>query len=152
MSKRFRGSFVAKMDTRGRVKIPARYLAILEEQYGNEFYITSLNGDCVLLYPLSVWEKIEEKIERLSVKAPEIDEYITRTSYWGNETEVDSKGRILIQPELRESGKLIGEVRLFGKINYFELWNEDSFKAQSLTGSFTPEKLHRVSQILGESE
>jgi MraZ protein len=149
--KRFRGSFVLRVDDRGRVKIPSQYLSILTEQHGKELYITSLNGDRVLIYPLNVWEEIEESIEKIRIRAPEIDEYISRTSYWGNESEVDSRGRMLIPPELRKSSQLDSDVRIIGEIDHMVVWNEDMFKEKALSGEFSDEKLQIVSRLIHEA-
>ena len=151
MKKRFRGSFVLKADDRGRIKIPSQYLSIMTEQYGSALYITSLNGDRVLLYPLSVWEEIEQSIEKIKVRSPEIEEYISRTSYWGNEGEVDTRGRVLIPPELRKSGQLDGDVRIFGEIDHMVVWNEDLYKEKALKGEFSDEKLQIVSRLIHEA-
>lgn len=121
-----------RVDDRGRVKIPSQYLSILTEQYGNDLYITSLNGDHVLIYPLKVWEGIEQSIEKIKIRAPEIQEYISRTSYWGNESEVDTRGRVLIPPELRKTSQLDGNLRIFGEIDHMVVWNEELFKQESL--------------------
>lgn len=148
--RRFRGSYLLKLDDRGRIKVPSKYLSILEEQYGREIYITSLNGDHVLLYPLQIWEGIEQAIEQMKVRSPAIEEYISRTSFWGNESEVDGRGRLLIPPELRKQSKLNEEVRLFGKIDYLEAWNEEMFRSTSLAGKFTSENLQEVSRLISQ--
>ena len=56
-----RGNYPAKVDDKGRVKIPAAFLESLRE-YGNKFYVTSENGDYVKIYPMKVWSGIEEKL------------------------------------------------------------------------------------------
>jgi len=151
IKKRFRGSFVLRVDDRGRVKIPSQYLSILTEQYGNDLYITSLNGDYVLIYPLKVWEGIEQSIERIKIRAPEIQEYISRTSYWGNENEVDTRGRVLIPPELRKTSQLDGNLRILGEIDHLAVWNEEVYKQKALSGKFTDEKLQAVSRLIHEA-
>ena len=151
IKKRFRGSFVLRVDDRGRVKIPSQYLSILTGQYGKDLYITSLNGDNVLIYPLKVWEDIEQSIEKIKIKPPEIQEYISRTSYWGNESEVDSRGRVLIPPELRKTSQLDCDLRIFGEIDHMVVWNEELFKKKSLSGKFTDEKLQVVSRLIHEA-
>ncbi len=150
IKKRFRGSYVLKMDDRGRVKVPSKYLSVLENQFGKELYITSVNGDRVYIYPLEKWEAIEESIEQMNVTAPEVDEYISRTSFWGNEGEVDSRGRILIPPELRTACELTDNVRIFGKIDHMVLWNEERFKTKSLSGEFTDDSMQQVSRLINE--
>jgi MraZ protein len=151
IKKRFRGSFVVKVDDRGRVKVPAQYLSALKDQYGDALYITSLNGDRVFLYPLPVWEEIEQRIERIKINSPEIDEYLSRTSYWGNESEIDTRGRLLIPPELRQASQLNGgNLRIFGKINHMVIWNEALFKEKTFSGEFSDEKLQTVSRLINE--
>jgi MraZ protein len=150
IKKRFRGSYELKVDDRGRIKIPSKYLSVLAEQYGKELYITSINGDRVFLYPLNIWEAIEQSIETMKVRAPEIEDYVSRTSFWGSESEVDSRGRVLIPPELRTASNLNDNVRIFGKIDHMVIWNEELFKTKSLSGEFTDEKLHEVSRLLNE--
>ena len=151
--KRFRGSYVLKVDDRGRIKVPSQYLSILTEQYGQELYVTSVNGDRVYLYPLKIWEGIEQSIEKMKVRSPEVQEYISRTSFWGNESEVDGRGRILIPPELRKKSQLNGNtnLRIFGEINYMVVWNEELFKEKSLSGEFSDEKMQIVSRLIHES-
>jgi MraZ protein len=149
--RRFRGSYELKVDDRGRIKVPSKYLSILEEQFGKDLYVTSINGDRAFLYPLKVWEGIEQGIETMRVRAPEVEEYVSRTSFWGNESEVDGRGRVLIPPELRTAGKLNDNVRIFGKIDHMVVWNEELFRAKELSGEFTDEKLQEVSRLLHES-
>jgi len=151
--KRFRGSFVLKVDDRGRIKVPSQYLSILDQQYGKELYITSINGDRVFLYPLHVWEGIEQSIEKIKVRSPEIEEYISRTSFWGNESEVDARGRVLIPPELRKESQLDGNavLRIFGKIDHMVVWHEELFKEKSLSGEFSDEKMQIVSRLINEA-
>lgn len=150
MKNRFRGSYELKVDDRGRVKIPSHYLSILEEHYGKELYVTSVNGDRMYIYPLSVWEGVEQNIEKMRVRTPELEEYISRTSYWGNECEMDAKGRLLIPPELRSASQLNDNVRIIGKIDHMVLWNDLLFKEKSLKGDFSDEQLHHVSLLLNE--
>lgn len=149
--RRFRGSYELRVDDRGRIKIPSKYLSILEEEYGKDLYITSINGDRAFLYPLRVWEGIEQSIETMKVRAPEVEEYVSRTSFWGNESEVDNRGRVLVPPELRTAGKLNDHVRIFGKIDHMVIWNEGLFREKELSGEFTDEKLHEVSRLLAEA-
>jgi len=142
---------VLRVDDRGRIKVPSQYHSILVDQFGSQLYLTSLNGDRVYLYPLSVWEKIEQSIEQIMMRSPEIEEYISRTSYWGNEIEVDPRGRVLIPPELRKACRLNdANLRIFGKIDHMVLWNEDLFKEKSLSGDFSDEKMQMVARLINE--
>ena len=51
----FRGSAPAKIDEKGRLKIPTDFRRVIEERYGPDLFVTSVMGDAALLYPLPVW-------------------------------------------------------------------------------------------------
>ena len=56
-----RGNIPAKVDEKGRLKIPAAFLEKLKE-HGERFYVTSEEGDHARIYPMKFWEQIEEKL------------------------------------------------------------------------------------------
>lgn len=150
MKERFRGSYIAKIDDRGRVKIPAKYLSVLEKDFGREVYLTSVNGDHILFYPMMVWQEIEKKIAAIPVRDPDLEEFVSRSSFWGTETEIDPKGRILIPPDLRAGSKLENSLLILGKIDYLVIWNKEVFEARYMGGQFGDEKMHKVSRMLNE--
>jgi MraZ protein len=131
-----RGNCAAKVDDKGRVKIPAAFLEPLRE-YGNKFYVTSENGDYVRVYPMTIWNEIEEKLARLSSHNRTKQKFLTRTNYYGQVVELDGQGRILVPPILRESAQMRGEVDVLGTLNYLEIWNHtrflDNLKASPIT-------------------
>lgn len=150
MNERFRGSYIATIDDRGRVKIPAKYLSVLEQGFGREMYLTSVNGDHVLFYPMKVWQEIERKIAAIPMRDPEMEEFVSRSSYWGTETEIDPRGRILIPADLRAASKLESALLILGKIDYMVIWNKEVFETRYMGGEFSDEKLNRVSRLLNE--
>lgn len=150
MAEKFRGSYKAKIDERGRIKIPSKYLNIFQQYYdNNEVYITSLNGDRALLYPIKVWEEIEQAIAQSKVREQSIDRFVRLTSYWGNDNDIDQRGRILIQTELRQSGQLNDQVLLVGKFDHIEIWNNETFVSKFRTDEFTDEEMDKVSGMIG---
>ncbi len=100
-----RGNYPARVDEKGRVKIPAAFLEALRE-YGNKFYVTSENGDYVRVYPMKIWNEIEEKLARLSSHNRTKQKFLTRTNYYGQVVELDGQGRILVPPILREAAQM----------------------------------------------
>ncbi len=145
---RFRGSYDVKIDDRGRIKIPARFLQVFDSSYGRDIFITSLNGDHVMMYPMKVWEEVEKKFENVGVWNPDISDFVSRLSYWGTESDIDLKGRVLIPPVLRRESQLNGVSRILGKANTLEIWNEEIFKTRELGDRFGKERLHEVSKTL----
>jgi MraZ protein len=131
-----RGNYPAKVDDKGRVKIPAAFLEALRE-YGNKFYVTSENGDYVRVYPMKIWNEIEEKLARISSHNRTKQKFLTRTNYYGQVVELDGQGRILVPSILRESAQMRGDVDVLGNLTYLEIWNHtrflDNLKASPIT-------------------
>ena len=121
-----RGNYPAKVDEKGRVKIPAAFLEALRE-YGNKFYVTSENGDYVRVYPMKIWNEIEEKLARLSSHNRTKQKFLTRTNYFGQVVELDGQGRILVPSILRESAQMRGDVDVLGNLTYLQIWNHTRF-------------------------
>lgn len=92
------------------------------------FFVTSLNGDCVRIYPFSEWEEIEAILAAPPRMKPEKLKFMEMTNYWGREAEMDDQGRILIHQNLREAAQMAGEVAVMGRIKYLEVWQDAIFK------------------------
>jgi len=119
---KLRGNSQAKVDEKGRLKIPAVFLEELKE-YGNQFYITSTTGESARIYPLKVWSEIEDKLAALPSANVAKRKFLMRTSYYGQIAELDGQGRLLLPPVLREAAQTLGEVDVFGALNYLEVMN-----------------------------
>src|SRR5215470_4777288 len=115
-----RGSHRAKVDEKGRLKIPAEYLDGLR-QYGNQFYITSVEGDTAKVYPMQVWIGIEERLAQASSQNQAKRKFLMRTSYFGQVVEMDGQGRLLVPTVLRESARIVGEVAVVGNLDNLEV-------------------------------
>src|SRR5580704_6733310 len=124
-----RGNYLATVDEKGRVKIPADFLAELRKM-GKKFYVTSAKGDHARVYPMKEWEGIEKKLAKLSSYEPTKRKFLERTNYFGQVVEVDGQGRILVPPVLREAAEMKGEVDIQGQLTYLEIWNHARFVEQ----------------------
>lgn len=118
-----RGNKLAKMDDRGRLKIPRDFLKEMREVYGPAVYVTNITGHSAWIYPLPVWEAIESRLRGLPSTYKGRRKYLSRTSYFGDETSIDTQGRLLIHPLLRESAGLDGELSVLGQGDYLEVWS-----------------------------
>ena len=133
---KLRGNCPAKVDEKGRLKIPAVFLEGLKE-YGTQFYITSITGEDARIYPLSVWSEIEDRLAALPSQHEGKRKFLLRTSYYGQQVEVDGQGRLLLPGVLRESAQLKAEVDVFGELNILVVMNHtglvDKMKNEPLT-------------------
>ncbi|HEV2288815.1 MAG TPA: hypothetical protein VGR81_07675 [Candidatus Acidoferrales bacterium] len=133
-----RGSHLATVDEKGRVKVPADFLGELR-RYGKQFYVTSENGDYARIYPMKVWNEIEKKLAKLSSHNPTKQKFLARTNYYGQVVELDGQDRVLIPPVLRESAQMKGEVSVSGQLTYLEVWNHARYQEQMKNNPITAE-------------
>ncbi len=139
---KFRGNIPAKIDAQGRLKIPSVHKAILDEIYSSDaLFITSLNGDHIVVYPLKEWEAIEARLrDKPAGKAKR--KFQQRTGYWGQEALVDKQGRVLLHPHLRKAAAVDGtDVAVIGSGTYLEVWNNEMLQADIVSDPFTDEDL-----------
>lgn len=125
----FRGIHAVNIDEKGRVAIPARYRQRLLDEAQQRLVLTiDTEEACLLLYPFPAWEEIERKVEAL----PSLNKSARRLQRLllghATEIEMDSHGRILLPPLLREHATLDRRVVLLGQGKKFELWNETSWQ------------------------
>src|SRR6202158_4923503 len=102
---KLRGNCPAKVDEKGRLKIPAVFLEALRE-YGSQFYITSTTGESARIYPMRVWSEIEDKLAGVSSQNRAKRKFLMRTSYYGQTVELDGQGRGLGPAVLGEPGRV----------------------------------------------
>lgn len=127
-----RGHATARTDDKGRLKIPAEFLEEFLALCGPErrVFITSRDGRWVLVYPLPVWEEHEARLLRMPTTNRALENYIRTVNYWGKETQVDSNGRILLHPLLRQGAEIDGDASVFGRQNTLEICNHEVFRGQ----------------------
>jgi MraZ protein len=119
---KLRGNCPAKVDEKGRLKIPAVFLDELKE-YGTSFYITSTRGESARIYPLTVWGGIEDRLAGKD-NTKEKRKFLMATSYYGQVAELDAQGRVLLPVILREKAVLKGDVAVLGISEYLEVVND----------------------------
>src|SRR3972149_7099282 len=121
----FRGVNAINLDTKGRMIMPMRYRAELQSEAKGQLVVTiDAEEKCLLLYPLPVWEEIEEKIGNL----PSFNQVTRRVQRLlighATELEVDGNGRLLLPQLLREYASINKHVMLVGQGKKFEIWDK----------------------------
>lgn len=126
----FRGNHPARVDDKGRLKLPSEFKRRVDEVYGPQFYITSKDGKRAEIYPIREWEKVEQKLATISNSNLHKQKYLDATNYYGQMAEMDAQGRLLLPQILRESARTITEVVVLGSQTYLEVVNHDAFKTR----------------------
>jgi MraZ protein len=121
----FRGANKVTLDAKGRVAMPARYRDTLVERSEGRLVATVDRADkCLLIYPLPDWEEIERKLMRLPTLNPQARRLQRLMVGHATDLELDSHGRVLVPPKLREYAGLSRQAMLIGQGSRFELWDE----------------------------
>jgi MraZ protein len=132
-----RGNHLARIDDKGRLKIPNGFRTLIESQFGLELFVTSLTGDHVLLYPMAVWLEIERKLSAVPSASPAKQRFLDRVNFFGQVVTIDKQGRVLLPQVLRDPAGMIGDVCVLGKQNHLAVWNakrvQERFKKEPFT-------------------
>ncbi len=142
----FRGNTPARIDDKGRLKVPNAFRSLLEGKYGRELFLTSVTGEFVRIYPMPVWLEIEQKLGAMPSTNPSRLRFLDRVNYFGQAGELDSQGRVLIPPRLRESATMSGEVDVLGQIACLDVWNHDRFMAKLQREPYTDDDARALSE------
>ena len=143
----FRGNQPTRVDDKGRLKVPAEFKRVIDEKYGQQFYITSLDGKVAQVYPFEEWERIEQKLAGLSTFNPTKKKFLDRVNYYGQMVEMDGQGRLLMPQLLRASAQIKGEVAVLGNLTYLVVRNLEMFRKEIEETAFTPEDENTLNEL-----
>lgn len=143
----FRGNAPARIDEKGRLKVPTAFKSLLESKYGRELFVTSLSGEYVRIYPMPVWLELEQKLSAVPSTNPSKNRFLDRVNYYGSPGELDSQGRVLIPVRLREAATMQGDVDVLGQFSYLDVWNHDRFLSKMQREPFTDDDARALSEF-----
>ncbi len=143
---RFRGGFPATIDAKGRVKLPARLREQLESAYGREIYVCSFFPHELRIYPLAVWETVEERLLSKPAMKPAVLKLIERVNY-GQMLEIDDHGRLIVPALLRDMVDVEGEVVVSGRINHLAVTRRQRAAEMLQQDSLTDDELEELAAL-----
>lgn len=120
-----RGNHPARVDEKGRLKIPTSFMQLIETNFGLDVFVTSLGGDNVRIYPMESWAEFERKLGGMPDFHPTKQKLLKRVHFFGQATTLDKQGRLVIPAQLRESAQMKGSVDVLGMQDHLEVWNHD---------------------------
>ncbi|MCF8170283.1 MAG: division/cell wall cluster transcriptional repressor MraZ [Methylotenera sp.] len=123
----FQGASSLSLDAKGRLSVPTRHRDVLSATAAGQLTITRHPHGCLMLFPRSEWEKFRERVAALPMTA-----HWWKRIFLGNamDVDMDSTGRVLISPELRDATHITKDTILLGMGSHFELWDKSTYEAQ----------------------
>ncbi|MDE3163102.1 MAG: division/cell wall cluster transcriptional repressor MraZ [Acidobacteriota bacterium] len=144
----FRGNHPAKVDEKGRLKLPSAFKQLVDAANVTQFYVTSTDGKSAEIWPLPEWEKREAQLAESSTMDDAVKKYLNLTSYYGQQVEMDNQARLLLPQILRSSARLDAEVTVFGMRTYLEVHNREIFERDLPGNELTAEDRKAMAAIL----
>ena len=142
-----RGNAPAKIDDKGRLKVPNAFRAVIQKDHGSGLFVTSLSGQSVRIYPMPVWLEVERRLAQVPSINPARQRFLDRVNFFGQVAELDPQGRVLIQPRLRDSALMNGEVDVLGQQSFLEVWNHERLVARLAAEPFTDDDAKTLSDF-----
>jgi len=115
------GKASVKMDGQGRIRIPSKFRKPIEEKYGKEVFITSLDGEHIQIFPLEEWKETAKIAREVAINDPTMRSFLIRINMSGIVREIDRWGRVLIHKELRDKINIKGKVIVESMKNHLRL-------------------------------
>jgi MraZ protein len=128
------GHAPARIDEKGRLKVPANFRKIIEERYGPDCFITSTDGERALVYPMPVWFDFQARMAKVPSTSVAKTKLLERVNYFGQAGTIDAQGRVLVPAVLREVAGIADDVVVIGNQDHLIVWNEDKIQKR-LKGS-----------------
>ena len=133
------GHAPAKVDDKGRLKIPSGFRKIIEDRYGADCFITSIDGDHALVYPMPVWSEFQSRIAKVPSTSVAKKKLLERANFFGQPSSIDAQGRVLIPARLRKDAHIAEDVVVIGNTDHLIVWNEEQIEKRMSESPMTAE-------------
>ena len=133
------GTYECKVDAKGRLMLPAAIKKQLLPVLQNGFVLKrAVFQPCLELYPMSEWEVLMQKVNKLNRFKKKNNDFIRRFTAGLKMVEVDAAGRLLIPKDLVAFSGITKEVVVSSAINIIEIWDKDKYEKaiDDATGDF----------------
>lgn len=133
------GHAPATVDDKGRLKVPATFRKVIEDQYGRDCFITSTDGDRALIYPMPVWFDFQSRLAKVPSTSVAKAKLLERVNYYGQVSSIDGQGRLLVPAVLRDVAGIAQDVVVIGNQDHLVVWNEEKIQTRLKESPLTAE-------------
>ncbi|MBE16589.1 MAG: division/cell wall cluster transcriptional repressor MraZ [Dokdonia sp.] len=123
------GTYECKIDAKGRLMLPQAFKKQLAPVLQDGFVLKrAVFQKCLELYPISQWNALSQKVNKLNRFNKKNDEFIRRFNAGVKPVEVDASGRILVAKDLAGFATLKKEIVVNAAINILEIWDKELYE------------------------
>ena len=133
------GHAPAKVDDKGRLKIPAGFRKVIEDKYGLDCFITSTDGERAVIYPMPVWYDFQGRLAKVPSTSQAKAKLLERVNYFGQTSTIDQQGRVLVPAVLRNVAGISDDVVVLGNTDHLIVWNEERIQKRMAENPITPD-------------
>ena len=133
------GHAPARIDEKGRLKIPSGFRKVIEERYGPDLFITSTDGERALVYPMPVWADFQSRLAKVPSTSLAKTRLMERVNYFGQISTIDAQGRVLVPTILRTVAGIADDVVVIGNQDHLIVWNEERIQKRMSEAPLTPD-------------
>ena len=128
------GTYECKVDAKGRLMIPSALKKQLANSLQDGFVLKrSVFQSCLELYPMTEWNLMMQKINKLNRFVKKNNDFIRRFTAGVKVVEIDALGRLLIPKDLVAFGNISKDIVLSSAVNIVEIWDKDLYE-KSIAG------------------
>jgi MraZ protein len=123
--------YPARLDDKGRCKMPAAFQQFFSALSEKKLFVTSLDRRIAQIYPMEVWRQNEKFFDETEDNQELVSQVAFIAADLGAEAEMDAQGRITFPPELRrELGLEDQTLRLYSFRGRIEVLSEKIYEEQ----------------------
>ncbi len=122
------GEYDCKVDAKGRFMFPVNLRKQLEDAFEKGFVINrNLHQKCLVLYPISEWNKLNRKLSKLNRLIKANDVFVRKFTGGATGADADNTGRVLLPKSLVDYAGISTDIKILGSNNVIEIWDKNSY-------------------------
>lgn len=126
-----RGMYNGKLDDKNRLKVPAQIQDFLDQFPDKRFFVTSTDRMTAQIYPIAIWRENEAKLTSGEIPAKIAKAVLFTANDLGQDTTMDTQGRITFNSELCEALGMKGQaLRLYSELGHIQILTNEIYQAQ----------------------
>ena len=122
------GEYDCKVDAKGRFMFPVNLRKQLEDAFEKGFVINrNLHQKCLVLYPISEWNKLNRKLSKLNRLIKANDVFVRKFTGGATGADADNTGRVLLPKSLVDYAGISTDIKILGSNNVIEIWDKNIY-------------------------